>query len=124
MSLAKGLAITPSQDSRLRSKFAGKALRSVMTELIENNANLTNRDFSGADLSDIDFSGKDLKGCIFEGANIENSIFKKANLSEASLTGAQVSFSDFSRPILKTLIYPRLQDLQFPSNLQTFVEPI
>ena len=94
--LAKGLAITPSQDSRLRSKFAGKALRSVMTELIENNENLTNRDFSGADLSDIDFSGKDLRGCIFQGARIENSIFKKANLSEASLTGAQVSFSDFS----------------------------
>ena len=84
--MAKGLSVTASQESRLRSKLAGNALRSVMLDLIEKNESLTDRDFSGADLSDIDFSGKDLGGSIFEGASVEKSIFKNANLSGASLT--------------------------------------
>lgn len=94
--MGKGLAVTVSQESRLRSKLAGNALRSVMLDLIEKNESLTDRDFSGADLSGIDFSGKNLGGSIFEGVSVERSIFKNANLSGASLTGAAVSFADFS----------------------------
>ncbi|MBX2807779.1 MAG: pentapeptide repeat-containing protein [Cellvibrionaceae bacterium] len=69
--------------------------RDWVVELIEANAGLAGRDFSGINLSGINFSGMDLRDAMFEACNLSQCDFHHARMDGAVFTEAVVDNSCF-----------------------------
>ena len=100
-------AVTPHPLSERKKHLASGQLKIFLLELIDQNENLTYRDFTGIDCVGLDLSGRDLSGSIFESANLSGTNFKGSSLRGCSFLSADLNATRFDEADLNDANFSR-----------------
>ena len=92
---AKKASLGPSQDSYIAAAYAGDELREYFQELLDTNAGISFRDFSGLNGVNLKVQGKAFAACIFECANFSNIEFDTCTFGKTSFVAANLDGAIF-----------------------------